>query len=448
MQPIEKPISLRQARKGLKKSMQEFMRLKSEELSVLDGQFRERDEALRQAQALEDRKAALFKEAEAIKKEDRSVAAQDARREAQELERTIHELEDKLLEMKAQHRRLLDQAGQLESIVDSKLSSYDSSIAMTDMEIRKFLRNPSIQQGLPDPVTGAVASGMYALRPERRTLEMAKEQWKSEQNSLMQRRRDVELEQRALQEGGQLWEEAVRRINAFERQLRMQMSNIAPPQLVANGAPEPEHLLTDLNNLIESLESDFSTAESKNWNLLVCALGAELEALRQGREILEGALADVSGSAGDSRTKGKGKATADVSEDTTNQTDRHSTGQDLIIYDTGVNGRLPHRAHRDSDSSNQSLEETLKEFAPGIDGRESSTTTTTGRPQVPIASSASVLSSDPPGVLDFAGNDPVNSNTGSYHAPGTLPSRTQPWRRDSRSESEDDDPGPEFLLSH
>jgi hypothetical protein len=45
-----------------------------------------------------------------------------------------------------------------------------------------------------------------------------------------------------------------------------------------------------MDMVIDDLESKFHTAEEKNWKLLIAAIGAELDALRQGRTILEGVL--------------------------------------------------------------------------------------------------------------------------------------------------------------
>jgi hypothetical protein len=44
------------------------------------------------------------------------------------------------------------------------------------------------------------------------------------------------------------------------------------------------------------LERNLGVAESKHWNLLVCAIGAELEAFKEGEGILRGALGTSSSS--------------------------------------------------------------------------------------------------------------------------------------------------------
>jgi hypothetical protein len=48
-------------------------------------------------------------------------------------------------------------------------------------------------------------------------------------------------------------------------------------------------LISRMDRTMFYIESKLKLAESKNWKLLVCCIGAELEAFKQGREILENA---------------------------------------------------------------------------------------------------------------------------------------------------------------
>jgi hypothetical protein len=65
-QPVPKKVSLRGARKGLTRSMQEFAQLKEEELRILASQSKGRGSALKKVHALEDKKSALASQREAI----------------------------------------------------------------------------------------------------------------------------------------------------------------------------------------------------------------------------------------------------------------------------------------------------------------------------------------------------------------------------------------------
>ena len=432
-QPTERRISLRQARRRLQSSMQEFADLKNEELVVLENQYRERENALSRVRAFETKRSALKDEVESVKKAESAIGdAKDIRHEASELERTIRELENKLLEMKADHRRLIERATQLENTVDSKLSSYNSSIAMTDMEIRKFLRNPPIQHGLSDPVTGAADSGMYELRPERRTIEMAREQWTSEKESLHQRRLDIETEQQALSEGSRIWGDAVRRITSFEKQLQAQMKALSQPSTHDNHA-ETEGLLADLKNIIKILEDDFSTAQSKQWNLLICALGAELEALRQGRSILEQALGTdqhIDTSQDEDGLKNRPESNGLLLEEDNDPNATQDGGSSPPAFFTpqaqatpGPNGTNPtgDRPTSAGGESNKSLEDTLREFGGG-----------TAQHQPPDE------------ITPFPAASSSSSRSAHRSQQSSSTRKTDPK---SETESEDDDPAPDFWIS-
>jgi hypothetical protein len=408
--------------------MRDFAILKDEEITILESQYLMRDRAAKQAQAYEDKRAALESEASTVKNDGSASMAAGIRNEAQELDMEIKELEIRLMEMRARHRHLLDRANQLESSVAAKLSSYNSSIAIVDMEIRKFLRRPPIEQSLPSPGSGGAELGMYALKPERRTLEMAKEQWKAEQEILAQRRADVENERRALQEGRKMWQSAVQRITDFEKSLRAQTKSLSQSQLQPGDAAPAAQLLSDLSSLIESLESDVSHAESNDWNLLICCLGAELEALREGRAILEQALGIVT----EDMTNSMSKPQADHVDDQ----DQDAPDDNLIRFGGNANDGV---RYSPGASSNKSLEETLKEFGNGEPSE-----TGGGRPGRKKTEKEGTSTRE---ELKTAARQnqilrTVAARSGSVLGFGFGPTP------DSRSDTEDDDPGPDFFISH
>ena len=230
-------------------------------------------------------------------------------------------------------------------------------------------------------------SGMYSLTPDRRTLRMAQEQWSYEQDILSQRRGDVETERQALLDGAKLWRGASDKIKLFEREMRSALeegSNSDQDQEQTTAA-----LLTQLNELIALVEEEVETAESNDWNLLICALGAELEALRRGREMLGGCDEE------ESRMQFGNGIAADYADQ-----DSNNPPEDLL------NGTLPDSPGA---GSNKSLEDTMRVFGDGAKGEEP------------------------------AHDDLLHSDEGFG-----------PTRRPvtSHEESEDDDPGPGFLLSH
>ncbi|OAP55071.1 hypothetical protein AYL99_10771 [Fonsecaea erecta] len=450
-QPKPKKITLRGARRGLEKSMKEFAALREWELSVIDREIVARDNALKQASDLGNRRKLLEDEIHKIKTE---VGPVGLRSEIQAVELEIQHLETALLELRSKHRVLVNQLRENESSRDSELSSYMESLALSENQVKSFLRRPPIHQSL----TSGQDPGMYALKPERRTLQMAQEQWTSEVEMLAQRKASAESERSALEEGSRLWRDVVRRIGEFEKELKTQTRELSQSHLQwpavngvdgLEGAPAAAaedisiHLvLTRLSTLIASLEEDLEVAESRNWNLLTCAIGAELAAFQQARDLLErttnasstttnGWLSD-----GDSINGFEDRNRRADHEDK-DEAQSQNQPPDLVRDDMLVASRTG----SPGESSNQSLEDTLRQFGNPLDkGKQKEEDDSFGaprrsRPRAPSASDLDALG----GGMDYVPNSPPVPMTSV---------RPKPPDRTTTSESEDDEPGPEFLLSH
>ena len=397
-QPKQKKTTLREARRGLSKAMTEFAALKDWEVTLIDRQVQARDDALKQASDLGNRKQLLDDEVQKIKSES---VADSLRSEAHKVQQDINELEARLLELRNRHRYLHDQVRELESSRDSKLSSYAEASSLNENKIRSFLRQPPV----PQIESGDAADpGMYTLKPERRTLQMAQDQWTSELNLLSLRRASVENEKAALQNGSKLWRDVVNRVRAFEKVLRTQTNDLTLSQMQAagDGLPTAENgsadtILSPLSSLVAYLEEALAQAESKNWNLLICAIGAELVAFQEARDALQ-PPSDVA--------NGDHSLLSDEHQDVPHG-DLLSGG---LVHTNGSRTQSP------GERSNRSLEDTLREFGNGLDK---------GKQKDPA------LETDP-GSL----NNGFGPEAESHKAVG------------STSESEDDDPGPEFLVSH
>lgn len=407
-QPKPKKTSLREARRGLAKAMAEFAALKDWEVTLIDRQVSVRDDALKQASDFVGRKRLLDDEVHKIKSES---VADGLRSEAQRVEREIKELEATLFELRNRHRHMLDQVRELESSRDSKLSSYTEASSLNESKIQAFLRQPPVPQvGIGgDP-------GMYALKPERRTLQMAQDQWSSEVEMLNRRKADVEIEKTALREGAQLWREVVQRVRGFEKVLRVQTQDLTLSQMQAashdhgNDAEtatatateeqvqdgSTDVVLSQLVALVAYLEDALAQAESKNWKLLICAIGAELVAFQEARDALRQTVNGGDGVLGDEH-------------DNAPHDDLLSGG---LVQTNGSGTRCP------GEHSNRSLEDTLREFGSGQDkGKQKDST----------------LEAD----LEALNNGSRFGDEADSHKVA-----------EPASESEDDEPGPEFLLSH
>jgi hypothetical protein len=423
-QPSQKKISLRAARRGLFRSIRDFAALKQEEERYIGAQVQEREVALSRVEAFRSKRDGIESEITAISSESSAQSVGHLRAEADRLDIQIKELENRLFEMKARHRHLIDEAQQVENSVESKLSSYNASLELLDKEIKQFLARPPISHPgsatAPDPANSTLDTGsIYALNPKRRTLQMANDYWREEREELNRRRKAIEWERRALEDGGRVWREVINEVQTFEKDLKAQMQ-----KLFVNSTSQQERdegmatLLDKMDKTMNFLEGRLQHAEEKDWKLLICCIGAELEAFREGREM----LTDVSG-LGHLNTQGK-QENGPVA-DANNATTAPSAPVDFL---TDTLPRHPEASPDEEATSNPEYE-----YGTGsailFNARPTRDADNNGKDR-----NGEVL-------LDRARGE---KGTGTGTGTGTPPLFT-----DSRSsESENDDPGPDFLISH
>lgn len=130
---------------------------------------------------------------------------------------------------------------------------------------------------------------------------MAHEYWQDEYTRLAEKCEEVDIERAALEEGSMLWNDVVKKVDDYETSLQRYMHRVS-----RNGATDPKRLLDQMDATITFMDEKLEYASSRNWNLLMCAIGAELEAFQQGRDLLHEALGV--------KRKGKEKATSSMVE--------------------------------------------------------------------------------------------------------------------------------------
>ncbi|KMU78990.1 hypothetical protein CISG_07633 [Coccidioides immitis RMSCC 3703] len=279
-QPPKKKISLRGARRGILKAMDGLLTLKEEERRVIGFELGCRREALREVDNFVSKQNGLEIALSQMQGDRETLRMDSLKNESRALQKEIMALENRLAEMKARHRQIFNEITQLQNSVDSKLSSYKESLALVHKDTQNYLRSPPVQPLLtmfPDTPT------FYALQPKRRTLEMAKEHWQHESMELRKRRRKVDHEIGALKEGEKVWHEVISTISTFETSIRKKMSRISESRLETGDRSIQDCIVRDMNDVIGQLAANLQVAEEKSWNLLICSIGAELEAFRQGR---------------------------------------------------------------------------------------------------------------------------------------------------------------------
>ena len=290
---------LRSARKGIYNSIVALSALKDDELEEVDSHVQQNDDTLLQIDEWEDKRKGLQEAAGNVDSSGETVRIQRLKQEADTLQAEINQVELQLAEMKSRHRKLASQAAAVENSVQAKMASYNSSLRMLEQDVEKFLSvDPDRSKGLPGSQDGK--QSVWQLPPKRRNLDMARAHF-VEQRGLIASERERHLEEKsALLEGAAMWKETVEEVTAFEKRLRGEVASLRPSSPNSQSAWEDpptapvsdglKELMAHMETIISSLEKRLRIAEERRWTLLMAAIGAELDALRRGKEMLAGLL--------------------------------------------------------------------------------------------------------------------------------------------------------------
>ncbi|CAK7220590.1 hypothetical protein SBRCBS47491_004240 [Sporothrix bragantina] len=335
-QPRQRKIGLRSARAGLARNISMLADLKAEEDVSLKAALFARRRALDHLRRLSGQRSNIARELDTLETDKEEPLTRELATLQKGYASTNQEIADaerKLASLKHRKRALEKSMEAVMSKRESGLSGYRGALKEVNEQLTAVLRRPPIQPldvdalgtggaeraeqeegGIRlDDRGGAVdedadidaSAGIEFLRllPERRTAEMAKFWWESEMRLLEKRRNEVGTERIALEEGGAVWQEAVQLVSEFEANLRKEMAGTVEDEDESDTAkgktrtPTPEERmqtqLQTMATVIKGLRGHLRTAEDKGWNLLICAIGAELEAFREARDMLRQALRDA-----------------------------------------------------------------------------------------------------------------------------------------------------------
>ncbi len=278
--PKKKKISLNAARSGISRRIKQLASIKAEELDMLDEDLQILQSTVERTESWTQKRSRLERKIQDIQGETAGAKTQRLQSEASKLEQEIRQKEEELWALKRRHRRLVDELAESENTVEAKLSSYKTSLSLLDREVSNFLiRPPNVNHAVLS------SSPFLTLPPKRRTLEMAREFWQDECTRLAEKCEEVDTDRGALDEGVVMWSQVVKKVAEYEKNLQIYMQ-----QAARNKSPDSSKLFEQINATITYLEEKLDFATSRSWNLLVCAIGAELEAFKQGKEVLEDAL--------------------------------------------------------------------------------------------------------------------------------------------------------------
>ncbi|KAK4552177.1 hypothetical protein LTR86_010531 [Recurvomyces mirabilis] len=288
-----KTPSLRKARKGIYNSIIALSAIKDEELQIVDEEAAEQRRTLVQIDDWEQKRQALQEATRNVNDGEETVRAQRLRREADAMQEQINAVELQLADLQSRQRKLLRQAAAAENAVQARMASYTSSLSMLEADVQKFL---SLHSAVDRSQTSENPRVDRAAK--RVTLDAARQQCQADRKVAMQHHEDIENEKSALNEGAAVWQDVVAHVTDFEKRLRASLIELSNPQSAwdepasqpPNNDQSAKDLLGNLESVLAHIEAKYSLAEDRDWKLLIAAIGAEVDALRRGRDLLQNVL--------------------------------------------------------------------------------------------------------------------------------------------------------------
>ncbi|KAF5618540.1 cellular myosin heavy chain type a [Fusarium sp. NRRL 52700] len=297
-----KPRGLRSARAGLQRAMAALSDLKAEENSHLNTALGQRKDALAYLDKLSKRRDDIYAELHALEDDEEEPLGQELRElgaEQQALDHDIRLLEEKLISMRNRRRWVREKIEDVKNRREAGLSGYRAAGRDVDTEVRALIQKPPVtpldidalgageKPRAKENIDMLRGTEFLQLRPERRTVEMARTWWQGEIAVLERRKAQISEDRQALIEGSEVWSEVTGLVAQFEARLR----ELIKASQAGDADEEPQQAairdqLSQMDTVVEELGKRLQLAESKHWNLLICAIGAELEAFLEAKALL------------------------------------------------------------------------------------------------------------------------------------------------------------------
>ena len=330
-------ISLHTARARIPRTLLSLSEIKAQETSLLSASLSILNKHLNSLIKHEIRREALNQKITSISSDPESGTPSVERLQAQESDLTheIQELEDRLANLRAKHLYLKGEINLKTNHLDAKLSSYKTALEDLDKDAHsRFLYADPLSPASSTPFKSAVSfsrvfplskssdpssqenQSVWTLPISRRTLPLVRADIETRITGLTQRLQASDLEARASAEGAQLWVSALGVLDRTEQVIRETMNKQQDilGRADLDGGTRKAVLEADTRALIRVVEDALhrlreaeEVAQERGWNFLVCAIGAEVEALVRGREVLLRLLGEELGASIDSKQALGGK---------------------------------------------------------------------------------------------------------------------------------------------
>ncbi|KAF1817028.1 hypothetical protein P152DRAFT_426520 [Eremomyces bilateralis CBS 781.70] len=278
-----KPKSLHSTRHNIYKTMLRLSRLKSREHELLTPQLSSHTANLHRIDTWDRQKSRIARAASELQFSPDGRRAQELGEEVDRVDQEIEELQTRLNQLKSQRDRLDDEHQKLLNRLEAQQAKFRREEQNVEAEVRDFV-------GRAPENLGDGAKAIWNIKPERRTLEMAKDYWEWRLEGSERRVKAAEREEDALKDGAQIWRQVVERVNEFERSLRESLQAIAastkPGANMESVSKTSRSIQNAMDEVASYLEEQHEVSIQKGWNLLITCIGAELEAFRQAQDVL------------------------------------------------------------------------------------------------------------------------------------------------------------------
>ncbi|KAI5838813.1 hypothetical protein DFP73DRAFT_485019 [Morchella snyderi] len=246
--------------------MKELAEIKDVESDIYASQVADRQSLIKTVNTWGTKTKLLEAEIHSIEDGDEGRRMEALRTEKGELEAEIQRIRVHLAKMEDKLAVVSIQLSEGESVVGAKTSSYKAALT-----------------ALKNKTSGLLASHRYASPAT------AVESWTRECEALAEKRSQAGAEGDALRDGIVLWEDTLQLIAGFEGSLRVHMATAAAAGAGkrVNTADVKARILHDIEETIAKLEEILALTEDKNWKLLCCCVGAELQVFLEGREVMK-----------------------------------------------------------------------------------------------------------------------------------------------------------------
>jgi len=294
--------------------MTELATLRNDESSLIHEELHNIEANSANIRAWQTQRERLEQEIDNLQQTSESIQVRRLEEDNAALDNQIEALEIQLAELQSRRRagRLELEAGR--NRVNATLSSYRASLNLVDRDVTTFLAGFGKTQDMRgSQTTTARWMSQTGGQESRMTLDDAAEQSSTQADLLKEANTAAKAEQAALTAGIDVWTEVLDGIRTFEKTLALHLRRRGEErQASLHGSASPgtndAEVLELMDSTMAELETRLLYVEEQGWNLLVCAIGAEVQAFGLGREILAemlgvgGGLAGGGGGGGDGVT--------------------------------------------------------------------------------------------------------------------------------------------------